>query len=140
MRVINFAERGLRKDGKRFDGVGITVMDLACKKDINDPQKSPASKIIEGLVNLATNMRIYGPSISSLATRARVFTPVGSVEMALSGSGSGAFIVGYDMFRGISAERVKGLVASSVVVDEKNLFAGGKGIACPGIKKGVVLT
>ena len=104
MRVIDFAERGFRKDGKRFDGVGITVMGLACKKDINDPQESPASKIIEGLVNLGTNMWFYGPFASSLATKARVFTSVGSVEKALSGAESAAFLLGHDMFRGISAD------------------------------------
>lgn len=133
MHVINFTERSLRKDSKRFNGARITAIGLACKKDTNEPQESPASKIIEGLVNLGTNVQICVFFTSSLATRARVFTSVGSVEKALSGAGSGAFFMGYDLFRGISAEIVKGLMASPVVVGEKNLFAGGKGIAYLGI-------
>jgi len=40
------------------------------------------------------------------------------------------------VFRGISVETVKGLMASPVVVDGKNLFAGGEGIVYLGIGKG----
>lgn len=41
-----------------------------------------------------------------------------------------------DVFRGISVETVKRLMASPVVVDRKNLFAGGEGIVYLGIGKG----
>lgn len=62
-----------------------------------------------------------------------MFTSVGSVEKALSGAGSGVFFMGYNLFRGISVELVEGLMASPVVVGEKNLFAGEKGVAYLGI-------
>jgi len=42
------------------------------------------------------------------------------------------------VFRGISVETVKGLMASPVIVDGKNLFAGGEGIVYLGIGKGLV--
>jgi len=44
--------------------------------------------------------------------------------------------VDHDLFRGISLETVKGLMASPVVVDGKNLFEGGEGIVYLGIGKG----
>jgi UDP-N-acetyl-D-mannosaminuronate dehydrogenase len=65
-----------------------------------------------------------------------VFTSVGSVEEALSGAECAVFLVDHDVFRGISVETVKGLMASPVVVDGKNLFAGGEGIVYLGIGKG----
>ena len=43
------------------------------------------------------------------------------------------------MFWGISVETVKGLMASPVIVDGKNLFAGGEGIVDLGIGKKIDL-
>jgi len=136
MHVINLAERGLRQVGKRLYGAKITIMGLAYKKNINDPRESPAIKIIEELVNLGADVRVYDPFVPSLATKAGVFASVGSVEEAFSGAECAVFLVDHDVFRGISVETVKGLMASPVVVDGKNLFAGGEGIVYLGIGKG----
>lgn len=59
-----------------------------------------------------------------------------SVEEALAGAECAVFLVDHGVFRGISVETVKGLMASPVVVDGKNLFAGGEGIVYLGIGKG----
>ena len=136
MHVVNLAERGLRQVGKRLYGAKITVMGLAYKKNINDPRESPAIKIIEELANLGADVRVYDPFVPSLATRAGVFTSAGSVEEALSGAECAIFLVDHDVFRGISVGTVKGLMASSVIVDGKNLFAGGEGVVYMGIGKG----
>jgi len=134
MHVINLAERGLGLVGKRLYGAKITVIGLAYKK--NDPRESPAIEIIEELANLGADVRVYDPFVPSLATKAGVFTSVASVEEALSGAECAVFLVDHDVFRGISVETVKGLMASPVVVDGKNLFAGGEGIVYLGIGKG----
>ena len=139
MHVINLAERGLRQVGKRLYGAKVTVMGLAYKKNISDARESPAIKIIEELVNLGARVRVYDPFVPSLATKAGVFASVGSVEEALSGAECAVFLVDHDVFRGISVETVKELMASPVVVDGKNLFAGGEGIVYLGIGKGVDL-
>ena len=135
MHIINLADRGLRKVGKRLYRAKIAIMGLAYKKNINDPRESPAIKIIEELVNLGAEVRVYDPFVPSLATKAGVFVSVGSVEEALSGTECAMFLVDHDVFRGISVETVKGL-ASPVVVDGKNLFEGGEGIVLLGIGKG----
>ncbi len=136
--VINLAERGLRQVGKRLYGAKIVVMGLAYKKNINDSRESPAIKIIEGLANLGADVRAYDPFVPSLATKAGVFTSAGSVEEALTGAECAVFLVDHDVFRGISMETVKRLMSSPVVVDGKNLFAGGEGIVYLGIGKGLV--
>lgn len=101
-------------------------------------RESPAIKIIEELANLGAEVRVYDPFVPSIRTRAGVFTSAGSVEEALSGAECAVFLVDHDVFRGISVETVKGLMASPVVVDGKNLFAGGEGIVYLGIGKGLV--
>jgi len=83
-------------------------------------------------------VRVYDPFVPSLATKAGVFASAGSVEEALSGAECAVFLVDHDLFRGISMETVKGLMASPVVVDGKNLFDGGEGIVYLGIGKGLV--
>ena len=136
MHVINLTKRSLRQAGKHLYDAKITMMGLAYKKNINDPRESPAIKIIEELANLGADVRVYDPFVPSLATRAGVFTSAGSVEEALSGAECAVFLVDHDVFRGISVETVKGLMASPVVVDGKNLFAGGEGVVYLGIGKG----
>jgi len=137
MHVINLAEHGLREVGKRLYGSKVTIMGLAYKKNINDSRESPAIKIIEELVNLGAEVRVYDPFVLSLVTKAGVFTSVESGEAALSGADCAVFLVGHDVFRGISIETVKELMASPVVVDGKNLFAGVEGIVYLGIGKGL---
>ena len=136
MHVINLAERGLHQVGRRLYGAKVAVMGLAYKKNINDPRESPAIKVIEELANLGARVRVYDPFVQSLATKAGVFVSAGSVEEALSGAECAIFLVDHDVFRGISMETVKGLMASPVIVDGKNLFDGGEGIVYLGIGKG----
>lgn len=138
LHVINLADRGLRKVGKHLYGAKIAIIGLTCKKNINDPRESPAIKIIEERVNLGADVRVYDPFVPSLATKAGIFASVGGVEEALSGAECAVFLVNHDVFRGISVETVKGLMASSVVVDGKNLFVGGEGIVHLGIGRRLI--
>ncbi len=72
----------------------------------------------------------------SFATKAGVLASVGSIEKALAGVNCTVFLADHDVFRGISMETVKRLAASPVIVDGKNLFAGGDEIVYLGIGKG----
>jgi UDP-N-acetyl-D-glucosamine dehydrogenase len=138
MHVVNLVETGLKQVGKRLYGAKVAVMGLAYKKNINDPRESPAIKFIEELKNLGADVRVYDPFVSSLATKAGVFSSVGSIEEALAGAECAVFLIDHDAFREISMETVKGLMASPVIVDGKNLFGGGEGIVYLGIGKGVL--
>ena len=134
--VINLAERGLRQVGKRLYGAKVAVMGLAYKKNINDPRSHSPSRSSRSLQTSGADVRIYDLFIPSLATKAGVFASAGSAEETLSGMECTVFLVDHDVFRGISVETVKRLMASPVVVDGKNLFAGGEGIVYLGIGKG----
>ncbi len=136
MHVVNLAEQGLRQVGKRLYGTKIAIMGLAYKKNINDPRESPAIKIVEELVNLGAEVQVYDPYVPSLVTKAGVFVSLGSVEETLSGAECVIFLVDHDVFRKISVETMNKLMASPVVVDGKNLFAGEEEIIYLGIGKG----
>lgn len=136
--VVNLVERGLGHVGKRIYGAKVAVMGLAYKRNINDPRESPAIKIIEELANLGADVRAYDPFVPSLATKAGLFTSVGSIDEALAGAECAVFLVDHDAFRGISMETVKGLMASPVIVDGKNLFEGEEGVVYLGIGVGAI--
>ncbi|WP_052959140.1 UDP binding domain-containing protein [Methanoculleus sediminis] len=138
MHVINLAERGLQQVGKYLYGAKIAVMGLACKKNINDPRESPAIKIVEECANLGADVRVYDPFVLSLATKAGVFVSVGNVKEALSGTECMVSLVDHDVFQGVSMATVKEFMASPVVVDGKNPFAGEEGVVYLGIGKGLV--
>jgi len=96
---------------------------------------SPAIKIIEELANLGADVQAYDPFVPSIATKAGVFASVGSLEEALFGAECAIFLVDHDAFRGISMETVKGLKASPVIVDGKNLFASKEEVVYMGLGK-----
>ena len=121
---------------KRLYGAKIAVMGPAYKRNISDPREPPAIKIVEELANLGADVRVYDPFVPSLATKAGIFTSVGSIKEALAGAECAVFLVDHDAFRRISMETLKRLMASPVVVDGKNLFAGGEGVVYLGIGKG----
>jgi UDP-N-acetyl-D-glucosamine dehydrogenase len=135
MHVINLAEIGLRKVKKRLYGSKITVMGLAYKKNIDDPRESPSIKIIEELVNLGAEVRVFDPFAHSIRMKKEVFTSEKSIEAALTGADCVLFLVDHDQFRAIPMTTVKKLMASPVLVDCKNLFNAEEGIVYLGIGK-----
>jgi len=135
MHVINLAERGLKKVGKRLYGSRITVMGLAYKKNIDDPRESPSIKIIEELVNLGAEVRVFDSFAHSIKTKNGIFTSAKSIEDALTGADCVLFLVDHDQFRAISMDTLKKFMASPVLVDCKNLFNAEEGIVYLGIGK-----
>lgn len=136
MHAINLVEKGLGQVGKRLYGAKVTVMGLAYKKNINDPRESPSIKIIEELVRLGAKVQVYDPYVPSLQTRAGEFTSATSINEALDGAECALFLTDHDVFREISLETMKEMMASPVIVDGKNMFEGSEGIVYLGIGKG----
>ncbi|MDE4907277.1 nucleotide sugar dehydrogenase [Methanogenium marinum] len=139
MHAVNLVEKGLKQVGKRIYGAKVTVMGLAYKKNINDPRESPSIKIIEELVRLGAKVQVYDPYVPSLRTCAGVFTSATSINEALDGAECALFLTDHDVFREISLETMKEVMAAPVVVDGKNMFDGGEGIIYLGIGKGMVI-
>jgi hypothetical protein len=75
------------------------------------------------------------PFVPPLAIKVGVH-PSGSFEEVLTGADCAVFLVDYDVYQGKSLEMVKDLMASSVVLNGKNLFKGGAGIIYLGMGKG----
>lgn len=134
--AVNLVEKGLKKVGKKIRGAKITVMGLAYKRNIDDTRESPSIKIIEELVNLGAEIKVYDPYLKSIKTKVGEVHSEKNVEDALRGADCAVFVVDHDSFKGIEMERIKELMGSPVVVDCKNVFKRTANVVYLGIGKG----
>jgi UDP-N-acetyl-D-glucosamine dehydrogenase len=133
--VVNLVEKGLRKVNKKTRGAKVAVMGLAYKKNIDDARESPSIKIIEELVNLGADLRVYDPYVKSIKTKVGEFYSEKSVEDTLRDVDCAVFVVDHDVFKGIEMEQIEELMGSHVVVDCKNAFDKGSGVVYLGVGK-----
>lgn len=120
--VINLVEKGLRKANKKIYGAKVAVLGLAYKKNIDDSRESPSIKIIEELIKLGADIRVYDPYIKSIKTKVGEFSSEENIENALKDVDCAVFAVDHDIFRKIEIIFMKNLMNSPVIVDCKNLF------------------
>ena len=134
--VVSQVEKGLRKVNKKIRGAKITVMGLAYKKNIDDTRESPSIKIIDELVNLGAEIKVYDPYVKTIKTKGGEFHSEKSVDDALRDVDCAVFVVDHDVFREMEMGRMKELMTSPVVVDCKNAFDKGSEVVYLGIGEG----
>jgi UDP-N-acetyl-D-glucosamine dehydrogenase len=122
MHAINLVEKGLEKVDKDIYGSRIAVMGLAYKKNINDTRESPSIKIIEEIVNLGAEVKVYDPHVESILTKYGIFKSEKSIDDAMSGMDCSLFVVDHDEFRQIDIGTKVRLMILPLVVDCKNIF------------------
>jgi UDP-N-acetyl-D-glucosamine dehydrogenase len=67
--TLNLAKKGLMRIGKKIRDSNILILGLAYKKDISDTRESPAIHIIEELVEMGAQFKIFDPHAISIKTR-----------------------------------------------------------------------
>jgi len=134
MHVVNLVEKGLKQVDKKIYNAKVAVMGLAYKKNINDTRESPSIKIIEELIRLGADVRVYDPYVASIETNFGMFVSVENIEDALNNADCAVFIVDHDIFKEIN--NLDKLMNSIVVVDCKNIFGEDECINYLGIGKG----
>lgn len=133
--TINLATRGLKKVGKQVYHANIAIIGLAYKNDIDDVRSSPAISIIEELVNLGANLRVYDPFVRSITTSEGFMACTASLTEALQGADCAIFLVNHTEFLSLDIVKESKVMASPVIIDGKNLFNKQDGIVYLGIGK-----
>lgn len=133
--TVNLVEKGLSKVNKKIYGSNIAVMGLAYKKNIDDTRESPSIKIIEELVNLGANVKVYDPFTKLIKTNVGKFYSEVTVEEALKGADCAVFVVDHDLFKELDLKELGKLMNYPVVIDCKNLNHNLDGIIYLGIGK-----
>ena len=124
--VVNLAERGLALAGTKMAGSCLAVLGLSYKKGVDDTRESPATKIIEEILDRRGHVKVYDPYAAAIETRLGRFTREESLEAALEDVDGALFLVDHDRFRGLSAEYLRSLMAHPVIIDCRNLFDAGE--------------
>jgi UDP-N-acetyl-D-glucosamine dehydrogenase len=133
--VVNLVEKGLKEVNKTIYEAKVAVMGLTYKKNIDDARESPSIKIIEELVNLGAEVRVYDPYVNSIKTKVGEFHSEKSMRSVLKGVDCAVFVVDHDVFRELEMGRMRELMRSPVVVDCKNLFYEDSDVIYLGIGK-----
>jgi UDP-N-acetyl-D-glucosamine dehydrogenase len=135
MHVINLGERGLKSKGKSIYKAKISVFGLAYKKNINDVRESPAIEIIDELINLGAEVRVFDPHIASITTKKGIFTSERTLPIALDGADCAIFLVDHDEFCTFDQSMLHKKMRTPVVVDCKNIIQRNEHIVYLGIGK-----
>jgi UDP-N-acetyl-D-glucosamine dehydrogenase len=134
--AVNLVEKGLAKVNKKIYGSKVAVLGLAYKKNIDDTRESPSIKIIEELVNLGADVKVYDPFASSIKTKAGRFYSESTIEDVLKKSDCAIFAIDHDRFRNLNVTELLKLMNSPVIIDCKNLNYNIENAIYLGIGKG----
>lgn len=119
--VVNLVEKGLSKVNKKIYESNIAVLGLAYKKNIDDTRESPSIKIIEELVNLGANVKVYDPFAKLIKTNAGTFYSEVTAEETLKESDCAVFVVDHDFFKELDLKELPKLMNHPIFIDCKNL-------------------
>lgn len=124
MHAINLAEQGLKNCGKTLFGAQVTLLGLSYKKNIDDVRESPSIKIIEELINLGAQVRVYDPFVQKIKTKCGDYISESSLEDSIRESDCLIFVIDHDQFKGLNLNEIVKTMRSPVIVDCKNIFSG----------------
>jgi len=133
--VINLAVEGLKRVGKDIRGSKIAVLGLAYKKDIDDVRESPSLPIIEELVNMGADVRVYDPFVKEIMIESDKFISCTSIDDVVSGADCAIFLLDHTLFKLLKLKELVSKMRCPVVIDAKNLFMGESGVVYLGIGK-----
>jgi len=119
-RMITKIEHALRGAG----GKTIGILGLSFKPNTNDIRESPAVHIIEGLLDIGANIRVYDPvamedTKSLLGQRV---TYCSDAYDAATHADAIILVTEWNQFRNLQLERLKGLLKHPVFIDLRNVY------------------
>jgi UDP-N-acetyl-D-glucosamine dehydrogenase len=135
MHVINLVGEALGRVRVPFPQAVIAVMGLSYKKNIDDTRESPSLKILEELISLGADIRVYDPLVRGVRVSGREFRSTATLEEALSGADCAVFLVDHDEFRKRTIASFAHLMRHKAVVDCRNIFEKPEGVVYYAIGK-----
>jgi UDP-N-acetyl-D-glucosamine dehydrogenase len=133
--AVNLVKKGLAKVNKKIYRSKVAVLGLAYKKNIDDTRESPSINIIEELINLGANVKVYDPFVGSIKTKVGTFYSEHAIEGVVKESDCAIFVIDHDCFRNLNIKELVKLMNSPVVIDCKNLNYNSSDIIYYGIGK-----
>ena len=109
--------------GGTVRGKTIAVLGLTFKPNTDDMRDAPALSIIPALQDAGAKIRAYDPE--GMEQAAQTLDGVAFADSAyacIEGADALAILTEWDAFRGLDLDRVRGLLATPVVIDLRNVY------------------
>jgi len=120
--TINLVEHGLSRVGLKINGAKIAVIGLAYKKDIDDTRESPSKKIIEEIVNMGGNVKVYDPYVKFIETNYGKYFSEKTLENVLNDADCAIFVVNHTIFKVNNLRGMWKYMRHPIIVDCQNIF------------------
>lgn len=119
-RMITKIEHALRGAG----GKTIGILGLSFKPNTNDIRESPAVHIIEGLLDIGANIRVYDPVAmdDTKPLLGQRVTYCSDAYDAASNADAIILVTEWNQFRNLQLERLKGLLKHPIFIDLRNVY------------------
>jgi UDPglucose 6-dehydrogenase len=119
-RMITKIEHALRGAG----GKTIGILGLSFKPNTNDIRESPAVHIIEGLLDIGANIRVYDPVAmdDTKSVLGHRVTYCSDAYDAATNADAIILVTEWNQFRNLQLERLKGLLKHPVFIDLRNVY------------------
>lgn len=119
-RMITKIEHALRGAG----GKTIGILGLSFKPNTNDIRESPAVHIIEGLLDIGANIRVYDPVAmdDTKSVLGQRVTYCSDAYDAATHADAIILVTEWNQFRNLQLERLKGLLKHPVFIDLRNVY------------------
>ena len=119
-RMITKIEHALRGAG----GKTIGILGLSFKPNTNDIRESPAVHIIEGLLDIGANIRVYDPVAmdDTKSVLGQRVTYCSDAYDAAANADAIILVTEWNQFRNLELERLKGLLKHPVFIDLRNVY------------------
>jgi len=122
--TVDLIITALRKAGHDVRNAKISVFGLAYKGNIDDTRESPSQGIIEMLLEIGGDVKVYDPFAKSIETKFGSFISEKNFVDALKGADCAVFVTDHDLFKELDLRNYKELMNAPIVVDCRNIFAG----------------
>jgi UDP-N-acetyl-D-glucosamine dehydrogenase len=123
--VVNLAQNGLARVGKRIQETNILVLGIAYKEEVSDTRESPALPIIEELLDRGAVVKVYDPLAQSIRIDGTVMCSESSLAEALRWADCSILLTAHSKLK----EEIGGILVDLerddfVFVDTRNAMNG----------------
>ena len=118
--TVNLANKGLNSIGKNLWGSNILILGLAYKGNISDTRESPASSVIDELIERGAKLRVFDPKAISIDTQYGEFKSREKMDEEIKWADCIIILTDHDEFKENKAIRDTLGSKDKVIIDTRN--------------------
>jgi UDPglucose 6-dehydrogenase len=110
--------------GGNVKGLTLCLLGLTFKPNTDDLRESPAMAILEQLLELGANMRVYDPVATPIVAKNPIPNVAYCSDEYEAAEGADALVLAteWNQFRGLDLDRLKELLKRPVLIDLRNIY------------------